>query len=932
VMSSPPRGREVSGRVSAMTAFAAFGVGALCWLSNLSAPLDRAFVDLQTKWLERPIDSDIAIIEIDERSLHQLGTWPWRRSRHAELVDQLQRLGARRIFIDIDFSAPSGYPEDDEELALALARAKGSIVLPAFWQPLSSQSNALILSEPLPAISRTPSVQVGSVNLVPGNDGLVRDIPDMTSLSSRSIRPVWMQLLPPTRHAAGTSLSLDYRIAPSSFATFSYVDILQHRVQVNLAGKTVFVGATAIELGDIVPVPVYRALPGVVVQALSYESARRTPLRHAGPVSVLASLCAWAFACAFWLTRASWRKVHRPALVLLIAPIGFEVAVYAWADFIIAPSPFLATSVTALTAALLKALNLEALRSWRALLRLRHQDVLLRQIVDTSIDGILTLDDGGNVRDANNAAALLLGKPLEQLLGQSFRALAPNLQSDLELLREDRAPLTRSTDLVHSNGLSLPIDVVMTRLAWEDSFVISVSIRDVSTQWKREEELRYHATHDGLTGLSNRRLLAERLRDALDQAREVNPFALLLLDLDGFKQVNDTFGHSTGDDLLVELGRRLQALATSCRCVARIGGDEFALLLTEVQTQNLGVIFKNVQCLVQSPISVQGVPISLATRIGVSIYPTHGTDSELLLRRADIALYSAKRKHSAVEVYDSSLDVSSPRHLQMLAEFRSAIARAELAIHFQPKVSLRTGAPVSVEALCRWRSAVFGDVSPGEFIPLIEASDLIRPLTEWTLRQSLECCREWRAQGCELKVAVNLSVRHLQDDELPGWLEELLISTDTPPGWLELEITESAIMTDTDRAVKTLGAIRRLGITLSIDDYGTGYSSLAYLQKLAVNRLKIDKSFIAGLGQSEHDQLIVKSTIDLAHGLGLDVIAEGIETQGQYAMLQRMGCDYGQGYLIAKAMPPDLLVGWYSLQQDCQATTPGNVSLDQRRT
>jgi EAL domain-containing protein (putative c-di-GMP-specific phosphodiesterase class I) len=363
--------------------------------------------------------------------------------------------------------------------------------------------------------------------------------------------------------------------------------------------------------------------------------------------------------------------------------------------------------------------------------------------------------------------------------------------------------------------------------------------------------------------------------------------------------------------------------------VARIGGDEFALLLKAVQTQHLSSIYKEVQRIVQAPITVQGVPIALVTRIGLSIYPTHGSDSETLLRRADIALYSAKRKRTAVEVYDSSLDVSSPRHLQMLAELRSAIARREMTIQFQPKVSLSTGEPVSVEALCRWRSAVFGDVSPSEFIPLIEASELIRPLTEWTLRHSLECCRQWRARGCELKVAVNLSVRHLQDDELPGWLEDLLVSTETPPGWLELEITESAIMTDTERAVKTLGAIRRLGIKLSIDDYGTGYSSLAYLQKLAVNRLKIDKSFIAGLGHSEQDQVIVKSTIDLAHGLGLDVIAEGIETQGQYAMLQRMGCDYGQGYLIARAMPPDLLEKWYALQQKRELRTPECVSFDQ---
>jgi diguanylate cyclase (GGDEF)-like protein/PAS domain S-box-containing protein len=903
-----------------MTALLAFASGAACWFSGLLAPLDRAFLDLQTRWWQHPVASDAIIIEIDERSLHELGAWPWRRARHAELLEKLQELGARRLFVDIDFSSPAPHPEDDERLAATLRRVAGLLILPAFWQPLSFQSPALILSEPLPALLENPHVREGSVNLIPGSDGLVRDIPEIASSGSHPVPPVWKLLVPPEGSHQTGSLPLDYRIAPASFTHYSYIDILQGRVKPALVGKTVFIGATAVELGDIVPVPVHGALSGVLLQALSYESARRPPPAYAGAVLELTMLLLWAFVCTICLNRATWRKPYGAPVALLILPLAANVAGYAAASFVFTSLPLFATSLTAIAAALLRSLDIETLRSWRAALRLRHQDALLRRIVDISTDGILTLDEAGRIRNANNAAAVILRRSPADLGGQSCEAVLPQLHAGAVDLIELNTPSTLFIDLVRADGASFPAEVVMTRLAWEDSSVVSICIKDVSAQKRREQELHYLATHDGLTGLSNRRLLTERLQLALETASESEEFALLIMDLEDFKQVNDTFGHGTGDELLVELGKRFQGLDGESRCIARLGGDEFALLLTETQTKNLSGVCKDVRRLAEMPTLVQGVPISLGARIGVSLYPEHGKDSELLLQRAEIALYSAKRKGTAVEIYSRSLDVSNPRRLQMLTELRTATNRQELALHFQPQVVMSSGAAVEAEALCRWRSPVFGDVSPAEFIALAEASELIQPLTRWTLQHAVRCCHRWRQKGCHLKVAVNLSARHLQDEHLPTWLADLLHRTGTQPGWLELEITESAIMADAERALRTVRAIRQLGVTLSIDDYGTGYSSLAYLQKLAVNRLKIDKSFVAGLEHSRQDELIVKSTIDLAHGLGLEVVAEGIETKGQYNKLQAMGCDYGQGYYIAHAMPEDTLLQWYASRQPAEDT------------
>ena len=894
-----------------LAALIAFGIGTLCWEWGLFTPLDRAAFDLETRWLEHTIESDVVIVEMDARSLHELGAWPWRRSRHAELIARLQRLGARRLFVDIDFSAPAPFAEDDARLALELARAQGTIVIPAFWQPLSSNGDALILSEPLPALRRNPYVHSGAVNLVPGPDGLVRDVADLTSLSSEAIPPVWRRLVPVDGHAAADALPLDFRIAPTSFSHLSYVDVLKGILTPNLSGKTVFIGATALELGDNVPVPIYGSLPGVVVQAIAYESGRHRSTTPIGRALYLTILLLWVITCTLLLTRLSWKRAFLAAPALLAVPLLSSALLYAGLDLYSPPWAFVAAALACIAASLLRSLNLETLRSWRASLRVRHQDALLRQISNTSHDGLLTMDAHGSVRDANQTAAVMLGVPLTALIGQPLRLTAPYLQADLDRLSEETPFLSRGLELALPDAPALPIEVVMTRLPWEESFVIAISIRDVSAQQKREQELYYHATHDALTHLGNRRLMMERLHVALQKHTALEPFAVLMLDLDGFKQVNDIFGHGVGDDLLIEIGRRLKVLAIRCECVARIGGDEFSILLSDEQTKSLSDICHEVQSLIQEPVTICGVPISLGASIGVSLYPEHGGEAEILLQRADIALYSAKRRHSPTEIYSSSLDFSSPRRLQMLNELKGAVAQEQFTLHFQPKVLMRSGAAVEVEALCRWHSPVFGNVSPSEFIPLIEASELVRPVTQWTIRQSLASCRQWRSNGVHLKVAVNLSARLLQDDELSSWLEKLLHTTGSEADWLELEITESAIMADTERALKTLRALSELGITLSIDDFGTGYSSLAYLQKLSVNRLKIDKSFVDGLGHSESDKLIVKSTIDLAHGLGLDVVAEGIETQAQYGALQTMGCDYGQGYLIARPMSGNLLLKWY---------------------
>jgi diguanylate cyclase (GGDEF)-like protein/PAS domain S-box-containing protein len=905
---------------------AAFAISSGTWFAGTFATLDNAYVDLQTRWLQEEIPSEIVIVEIDARSLKELGIWPLPRSRHAELLDNLSEAGVARVFLDIDFSAPST-ADEDARLESAIASARPTILLPAFWQPISQQSTGLVLSEPLPAFAA--HAQLGLVNLVPGKDGLVREIPDFSDLSAE-LSPVWAQVSNEASRTTG-ALRLDYRIAPSSFRRFSYVDAVRGTIDVPLGGVTVFVGATALELGDIVAVPVHRALPGVIVQAIAAESAQSLrSLADATPTQVLMALAPWILLCGWLLRRVNWRRTPLTALALILSALAICSSLYSLADTTVPISPFVVAAIIVLTGSLLASLNIESLRAWRALLHTRDQDALLREVVENSSDAILTLDARGHVRTANPTALSILGKTERELIGFALASLAPTLVDALQ-----RAAARHETRLHRADGSCVVLEVTTAHLDWDDERITTVTMHDVTVQRTREAELRHLAQHDTLTGLPNRAFLAERLAAALNSgttdgtiaggtiaggtiaggAIAGGTIALLMLDLDGFKEVNDTLGHSMGDALLIELSARLSQFVNEHRFVARVGGDEFAVLWNAQRPEELEELAQQLLLVVEEPILIKGIPVSLGTSIGIARYPEHAKDPESLLQRADVALYVAKRKASRVEFYDPSEDTHSPRRLEMLTQLRAAVSRGELHLHYQPKVMMSSGATTEVEALCRWENPVLGSISPVEFITLAEASDVIKPLTEWTIRQALLDCRDWRHLGIDLKVAVNLSARHLQDARLPQWLDALFSSTSSQPSWLELEITESAIMADPDRASKILHALREMGLVISIDDFGTGYSSLAYLRTLAVNRLKIDRSFIMGIEESHTEQIIVESTIKLAHGLGLLAVAEGIETESQYAILRELGCDIGQGFAIGRPMPKAELLSWHRRQR-----------------
>jgi diguanylate cyclase (GGDEF)-like protein len=428
---------------------------------------------------------------------------------------------------------------------------------------------------------------------------------------------------------------------------------------------------------------------------------------------------------------------------------------------------------------------------------------------------------------------------------------------------------------------------------------------------KQAVENEYLALHDQLTALPNRLLFSDRLRQAIRAAkRDGDSVAVLLLDVDRFKEVNDTLGHGAGDTMLKELAERFSGVLRESDTIARLGGDEFAILLPGTADVGASEIVSRLFAALEGTFVLDDVPLEIETSVGISIYPLHGDDVEALLRRADVAMYVAKEARSGYAFYDADHDDYDPQRLALVSELRRAIEEGELIVHYQPKADLADGTVHSVEALVRWQHPSRGLLGPDKFVPIAQHTGLIDALTYYMVEQSLRQCVAWRKDGIELGVAVNLSARNLLDLSFPDKVQSLLDRVGVEPYMLELEITESAVLTDPARATKVLSRLSEMGVTLSVDDFGTGYSSFTYLSQLPLDKIKIDKSFVLAMLESEQEAAIVRATIDVGHNLSLEVIAEGVESRELWDILSDLGCNSAQGRYLSMPLAAEDLTRW----------------------
>ncbi|MET0919070.1 MAG: EAL domain-containing protein [Burkholderiales bacterium] len=428
----------------------------------------------------------------------------------------------------------------------------------------------------------------------------------------------------------------------------------------------------------------------------------------------------------------------------------------------------------------------------------------------------------------------------------------------------------------------------------------------------RESRITDLAYRDALTGLPNRALFADRLDQALAlSARAGNPLTVLLMDLDRFRYVNDTLGHPIGDLLLREVAARLQAVVQrKTDTVARLGGDEFAILLPNASVGDAQRVAEAILRVLEAPMTLEGHVVDIHASIGLSTCPDHGNEPVMLLRHADVAMYEAKRSNRGIAVWDDRYYQHSVQRLSLMSDLRKAVDNDELALVYQPKVGLGVVVEHHVEALVRWQHPTRGLVPPSEFIPFAEQTGYIRAITQWVIGHAVAQCAAWRSRGLPMNVSINLSARDLSDLDLPERLEALLLREHCAAQWISFEITESAILDDPGHAIRNLERLAALGCKLAIDDYGTGYSSLAYLRRLPVHELKIDKVFVLGLADDANNEIIVRSTIDLGHNMGLVVVAEGVEDAATLDRLRALRCDMIQGFFISRPLAAGDVERW----------------------
>jgi diguanylate cyclase (GGDEF)-like protein/PAS domain S-box-containing protein len=550
---------------------------------------------------------------------------------------------------------------------------------------------------------------------------------------------------------------------------------------------------------------------------------------------------------------------------------------------------------------------------------LRASETLFRSLFNESPAGQILSSSDQKIIAVNRAFCEMTGYTEAEIVNAGWSAITPADDQQAIFTAFERLwsgelnTMQIERRYLRKDGSSLWGHVSVARVADENGrsrYVID-QVQDISDRKTAQQALEHQALHDALTGLPNRVLARDRLDQAILLARRQQiPVALLIIDLDHFKEVNDSFGHQAGDQLLRQVGERFTTELRETDTVARLGGDEFAIVLLAADAEAASLVAVKLLAALERPFLVEGQALDVGASIGIAICPDHADTADSMIRRADIAMYVAKRSRRTHATYSPDDDEPRDSRLALMAQLRHAINEDGLTLHYQPIARLGDGRVERLEALVRWQRPGRGLVPPADFIEFAEQTGLIQPLTQWVLDNALRQCAEWNAAGHGVGVAVNISMRNLLDPQLAETVGQSLRKAQACAEWLTLEITESSIMAESKRTLETLLQLRRIGVRLSIDDFGTGYSSLAYLHQLPVHEMKIDKSFLRGVLGDETSLAIVRAATDLGHKLKLAVVAEGIEDDATWQRARADQIDYGQGYFLARPLPALEVTPW----------------------
>lgn len=871
--------------------------------------LDNELLAFRAAAAPRAATGEFVFVAIDKKSLTAIGTWPWRRDVHADLVDRLVAAGARDIFLDIDFSTPS-QAKSDARLAQALEEAGGGVILPMFRQQFSARSGEpLTTTSPIPLLAARSWPALVDVSL--DADGLMRSFPVTEPIDGIPTQTA-PALLAGYSDGRTPRLLIDFSIRPETVPTYSVADVLSGAVADDaLKSKTVVVGAYATELKDVFPVPVYGILSGPMLHLLATETLVQdrllTPLRIE-PIALLLA----ALIIVYALT------LHRVSLAVPLAASAAIVSVGETAAFLLYKYEAIVFQTTTLW--LLMAFGLFMLMAekvgingWLAeLVIAENRDIrrVLKRVINDSVDPVIVLDQKHNLLDASHTTTEMLELDDPVTRGTNLSSFGPTALVDAVLALE--ATHVTEPNRVHSVTavLELPgrtgrrhLEAAITISPFETrsggglsevgSHVTCITLRDVTARRLYETKLTDMARIDNLTGLLNRHGLTEAM------VRNGGGFSVFVIDLHRFGLLNATLGRKKGDSVLQAVAARLRRHAGIDGLSARLSGDTLCLAAPGVEGEDaLAQRAAELLALFDTPFGVEGIKIELNARVGACSGSLDIGDPGKWVEAAELALIEAKRVGgSGWRAYDPASALRQARSRLLEAEMRAALEQGQFFLLYQPQVALKSGRLVGAEALLRWQHPGLGTISPAEFISIAEANGFICDLGQFMFKEACKTAVGWPAH---VSVAVNISpVQFLRGDLLSD-IRETLTSSGLEPHRLHVEITESIFLEKSDELFAKLHALRDLGVTIALDDFGTGYSSLSYISSLPLDKLKIDQSFIRDMLSDPAAQTIVQSVTTLAHGLGLTLVCEGVENALQCDMLAAMRCEEGQGYFFGR--------------------------------